>query len=372
MCPIPAVECGGFSLRERGTGTTDAVVASSTPERQIEFLQQLQRVLSEGGFVASYKYALLHALADLSVIRGDDFGAPLTLTTHEIAEAIAELYWRQVVPFPVGDGEPRVLRQNSGRQASIVSVLERATARYGPSLQKLRRDRLAWNRVVSDVELIVQKMPLWRLQTVGSQQLNFLYPNLGHGSTITLYPGVATSFRAFYQLIIELIRGAWLRYVRRYNAMALGEANELSAFLFGIERASLQVFRPLLEILQEGKCFYCGRGLGLVIDVDHFIPWARYGVDLGHNFLAHASCNRSKSDYLAAEPHLGAWLNRNDRFKGELAGWFDEQGIVHDLDASVSVARWAYGQLSHVDGRVWVAGRRLEPLSSDWETMFAA
>jgi hypothetical protein len=36
---------------------------------ELEFLTKLQRILNEGVFVASYKYALLLALAELSVER---------------------------------------------------------------------------------------------------------------------------------------------------------------------------------------------------------------------------------------------------------------------------------------------------------------
>ena len=39
---------------------------------QVRFLQQVQRILAEGSFVATYKFALLHALADLAVLKGDD------------------------------------------------------------------------------------------------------------------------------------------------------------------------------------------------------------------------------------------------------------------------------------------------------------
>jgi hypothetical protein len=38
-----------------------------TPERQVEFLRNIQRLLAEGLFTASYKFALLHAIADLAV-----------------------------------------------------------------------------------------------------------------------------------------------------------------------------------------------------------------------------------------------------------------------------------------------------------------
>ena len=38
-----------------------------TADEQVAFLANLQRLLAEGSFVATYKHALLLALADLSV-----------------------------------------------------------------------------------------------------------------------------------------------------------------------------------------------------------------------------------------------------------------------------------------------------------------
>jgi hypothetical protein len=95
----------------------------------VNFLRQLQRLPDEGSFVASYKYALLHAIADLCVLRGDDSGAPLTLATTELADQFVRLYWRQVAPFPGAEAtEP--LKQNTGRQAAVVRVVKEALARY--------------------------------------------------------------------------------------------------------------------------------------------------------------------------------------------------------------------------------------------------
>ena len=48
-------------------------------------------------------------------------------------------------------------------------------------------------------------MPLWKLQTVGSEPLEFLYPNAGRGTRITLKPGVAYCLRAFYELVRDLV-----------------------------------------------------------------------------------------------------------------------------------------------------------------------
>src|SRR5262249_5123765 len=161
----------------------------------------------------------------------------------------------------------------------------------------------------------VVKMPLWNLQTVGDQKLDCLYGNSGNGERITLRPGVAACFRKHYSLVVDLIKGAWAQYVRRFNADRLSEKADLYEFLFGSERSTLAVVRPILQHFQDGLCFYCGNQLKQEAgDVDHFIPWSRYPVDLGHNFvLAHVSCNALKSDRLPAAQHLNAWVVQNQR-----------------------------------------------------------
>src|SRR3954453_20652786 len=102
-------------------------------DAQITFLQNVQRLLAEGLFTATYKYALLQALADLAVLRGDDTGEPLDLATREIAERMISLYWRQAAPFPT-DAGGLVLRQSAHQQAEIVSQLSGARAVGGMTL----------------------------------------------------------------------------------------------------------------------------------------------------------------------------------------------------------------------------------------------
>jgi len=68
-------------------------------EEQIAFLAKIQRILTEGQFTATYKYALLLALADLAVEIGDDSGASLALPTILIAEKFVKYYWRHVIPY---------------------------------------------------------------------------------------------------------------------------------------------------------------------------------------------------------------------------------------------------------------------------------
>src|SRR5579859_1984461 len=96
-------------------------------DEQIAFLVNIQRLLEEGAFVATYKFALLLALADLSIEQGNDSGAPLKLATKDLAEKFVQFYWRQVAPF-AASSESSILQQNTGRQAAVVNlVLEART-----------------------------------------------------------------------------------------------------------------------------------------------------------------------------------------------------------------------------------------------------
>src|SRR6478609_4845817 len=93
-------------------------------EEQVQFLRNIQRLLAEGLFVASYKFALVHALADLAVVKGEDSGEPLNLDTKDIAAKFVELYWRQSRPFQLGnETSGLILQQNTGKQAAIISQI---------------------------------------------------------------------------------------------------------------------------------------------------------------------------------------------------------------------------------------------------------
>jgi 5-methylcytosine-specific restriction endonuclease McrA len=215
-------------------------------------------------------------------------------------------------------------------------------------------------------------MPLWKLQTVGQGRLDFLYESAGAGNTIELLPGVAYCFRRFHALITDLVRGAWVRYVRQQNLNILGETADLNEFLFGSERAPLAVVRPALIDIQRGRCFYCGKSLSQpTTHVDHFIAWARYPVDLGHNFvLADSRCNSQKRDRLAAYNHLAAWTERNRQYGDQIGTAMEERGIVSELASSNRVAQWAYAQTEATLGLTWLRADTLEHLAPGWRDLF--
>ena len=327
-----------------------------TAEQQIKFLTNLQRLLAEGQFVATYKYALLLALADVAIENGDDSGEPLTVSTKLIAEKFILYYWRQVVPYvpKVDPTAGQVLRQNTGKQAAIIKRVLGARQQYGDSILVAQRDKAAWKSLVQEVDQVVRQMPVWTVQTVGRSSFDFLYANRGKGTTIELRAGVAFCLRQFHGLIGDLVRGAWVRYVRRHNHDALGTTADLSEFLFGSERSDLGVVREILEDVQSGRCFYCEKSMRKPGHVDHFVPWSKYPLDLGHNFVvAHQRCNSAKADHLAAADYLGAWAERNQQHREQLAAQFSQRGVLHDLPTSVRIANWAYQQTFDAGGLTW-------------------
>jgi hypothetical protein len=367
MSPTRAAVFGGWSRTKPGTGKIKSM--QPTSDEQIRFLVKLQRLLDEGLFVASYKFALLLALADLSVESGDDTGASLILPETSIAEKFIQYYWRQAVPYP-SSVQARILQQNTGKQASVLNTIRTARGKYGDSLPAMM-NRPAWKSLVREVATVVRVMPLWKLQTVARERLDSLYGNTEVSGTIELKSGVAYCFRKFHSLITDLVRGAWVRFVRQQNMDILGDTADLDEFLFGSERSSLAAVRPVLMELQRGACFYCGAALkALNTEVDHFIAWARYPVDLGHNFvLSDRACNSKKRDRLPAINHLVAWTERNAQFGDQIRSELDERGIVTELEASNQVAHWAYAQAEAANALTWVRGDEMVTLGADWREL---
>jgi hypothetical protein len=364
--------------RIRDSGTPPPYLPAQTsrpsPEDQIRFIANIERILSEGSFVATYKYALLVALVELAIERGDDSNRALALPIHAIADKFAELYWRQAAPYEADEssGLGLVLHQNQGKQASAILLL----ARLRNDLQA-RRSTLAearrtaeWTQLVRQMRSLVEKMPLWKLQRVGHEDIRFVYEPGPDPGWVTLLPGVACHLRERAPLIRRLAQTEWLRFVLalKQNQPVLGRAVGLSEFLFGSSRAalSLKVSEPLRE-LQDGRCFYCQRSLPSAPAVDHFIPWSRYPRDLAHNLvLTHGACNSRKSDLLGGEIYLERWAEFVSAHGSDLQQIGTDAGLLVDRATSVAVAEWSYGHAERVRAEVWLGGTEYGHLSANW------
>lgn len=333
----------------------------------LDFLNKLQRILNEGLFVATYKYALILALAELSVEKTIGPAEALALPLRELSERFISLYWRQAAPFANG----ALLSQNTGRQASAVSKL--AEFRVNAPTLASARAHPQWSTLITDIGRLLVAMPLWKLQRVGADRLDFLYEERLVDGAIVLCPGVAGCFQRQFTIVQALVQMAWITFVQKLppNRALLGSTGDLAEFLFGAERAGLRAIVDGLSNLQEGACFYCSKAMREAVAVDHFIPWSRYPRDLGHNLvLVHASCNQHKRDMLAAPAHLERWIDRNTNDARRLQEIFESARFVSDADASMSVAEWSYDNAERAGALVWVRGKEVCRLTADWRRVF--
>jgi 5-methylcytosine-specific restriction endonuclease McrA len=193
----------------------------------------------------------------------------------------------------------------------------------------------------------------------------FLYER--ESSAIVLKPGVAYCLRRFQPLIQQLARSNWIDHIKRnkQNIALLGQDNDLEAFLFETSRQSLVIVQIGLRKISS-KCFYCGSSV-TDADVDHFIPHSLYPRDLAHNFvLAHPSCNRSKSDTLAAKVHLHHWLEFVQSNADNLSQIGEDAGIMADEGSMDSVAQWGYANAVAGGGQGWVKPNQYEPIDDSY------
>ena len=353
------------------------MAAGPSAEDQLAFLGKIERLLSEGQFSATYKYALLVALADLAVEHGSDQNDTLDLPVRAIAEKFIELYWRQGAPYgdSVGDGDYAILVQNAGRQAAIIGLVDALRRAHG-TLARAMRSR-EWPRAVTETVHLLQTMPLWRLQVLRSETIEFLYEHGPNPGRIRLKRGVAANLRRFHGMIVRLAQTEWLHFIQALpaNARLLGPTSDLGQFLFGAERGALLKIAEPLANAQAGRCLYCQRAVraGELDHIDHFVPWSRYPRDLAHNLvLAHAKCNRDKRDLLAAETHLERWMRRNEAHGDAIAEAATRWNFVVDLPAAIGVARWAYAHGESLHARTWLHDDSVEPLTGRWRSLLGA
>jgi hypothetical protein len=342
-------------------------------ESQLRFLRDVQAVLEDGQFTATYKFALLTALADLAVELGADDDSSLSVPITAVAAKFVDYYWQQSAPF-AGAGRADVLVQNKGDQAAIVRMLFEQRQQGVDSVVRLRSDRLRWSVLVAQIVRVIREQPLHRLQVVAGSVRIFLYPHELRSRTVDLLPGVAFHLRRFHPLVTGLARDRWAALVRGLpaNLYAVGQAQDLEAFLFGAGREPVVRHVPLLLDVQSGRCPYCGGVLRSgTMHVDHFVPWSQHRFDAVPNLVvAHDQCNLAKSDRLAAERHLESWVERNRRWPRPTGA----DGVAFpgiDEAAAVRVAQWAYGRAHDLGVAAWVQGRTTEPLSGRYAAILA-
>ena len=331
------------------------------PEFQLAFLNKIQRLFAEGDFTASYKYALLISIADIAVESGRDDDQPLPVPHRRLGEKFVELYWQQSAPFRGGG----VLIQNNGVQAAVISNIAQFRSQTQASTVNAARSAVGYKSLLTKVTRIVVDKPVFHIQNLGGIRDQFLFES--GADSITLLPGVAYCLRRFQPMVQQLARSHWIDHIKRnkQNIALLGQDNDLESFLFETSRQSLFIVQTGLRKISN-KCFYCGSTFNEA-DVDHFIPHSLYPRDLAHNFvLAHPSCNRSKSDTLAAKSHLHRWLEFVQSNADDLSQIGYDAGIMADEGSMDSVARWGYANAVAGGGQGWVKPNQYDPIDDSY------
>ncbi len=329
-------------------------------KHQIDFISYIQRLLQEGDFASTYKFAFLHALADICIEKNIDSNECLIITYDEIVDKLILLYWQHAKPFSSAlnsDESGGVLLQNSGSQAKIISDISSLHLEGIRNLSQAKNSPL-WRNIYKNTLSTLKQGPLWRLQILSKHEDCFLFPHVKGRNYIELNKGIASCFRQFHDLVVQFSRQGWIEKISKiqYNQAVIGGGGELKEFLFGTNRSAITNAVGFLKEIQKGDCFYCKKSISGSPEVDHFIPFSKYGNDLGHNFvLAHKTCNNNKRDYLAALSHRDRWVEQN------LVK--HEKNIINELSSYFScdpvrtkhVANWAY-QIAEKNGnKLWLA-----------------
>ncbi|WP_417655255.1 S24 family peptidase [Pseudoalteromonas atlantica] len=333
----------------------------SAMQQQLDFIAYIQRMLVEGDFSATYKFALLHAIADVCVeqpLLSEQSELVIELPT--LADKLITLYWHHAMPFSSEHtGESALLKQNTGAQSKVISVLFECQQNNIRNFRQLKHSPF-YKSTFNAAMATLKSGPLWRLQILAKQEECFLYPHTNSTQFITLNAGIASCFRRFYDLVVYLAKNAWLQKIQsiKHNQALIGPQSQLQEFLFGVDRNALTKAKPVLVELQSNTCFYCQKPMKNDVEVDHFIPFARYANDLGHNFVAaHRTCNNNKRDFLAAQQHRERWQNQNlvvnsQIISNELSAYFHCDAVK-----SLAVSNWAYQVAQANSAKLWIANK---------------
>ncbi|WP_462174161.1 HNH endonuclease [Pseudoalteromonas xiamenensis] len=341
-------------------------VQNLSAELQLQFISYIQRLVAEGEFSATYKFALLNAIADICIETPQNgFSRKLEIPFTRIIEKMIQLYWDQASLYNMNDSEtPNILYQNSASQVKIIKTINQLKATGTHSFSMFLRAPFRIETVKSLFDSI-KTGPIERLQTLSGQCDAFLYPihfkrSASQSYSIVLNEGIADCFRKFYDLVIHIARNAWTKKVISINKKKgiLSNNPSVEAFLFSNDRKNLSSILPVLTEIQSNKCFYCQKAVSSPDEsnVDHFIPFSRYSNDTAHNFvMAHASCNNAKSDYLAAFEHRDRWLRQNlDTYRHVIDEELKQH--VHSEPAlSLAISNWAYAQANEINAKLWIS-----------------
>ncbi len=207
---------------------------------QLEFISFIQRILSEGDFVATYKYALLNAIADICIEKlYVSANESLKIEHSLLAEKLLQLYWHHAMPFSEHkSGSDALLKQNAGAQSKVITVLYECQQNNIRNLVQLKRSS-HWLESYRAALNTLKTGPLWRLQILAKQEECFLYPHNKKLNYIELKPGMLFTIEPMVNLgrpHVKVLRDGWTAVTRDRSLSAQFEHS------VGITDTGVEVF----------------------------------------------------------------------------------------------------------------------------------
>ena len=355
-------------------------------ERQLTFLRKISRILDEGKFTSTYKFALLLSLTNISVLRGDDSDAKLTVQLDDVAKEFVKLYLGMAQPYRGRQTDILLQNRQASKPAKVITLLAPYAHTGYARHSRHRVHALAAASVMAKTRATIAKDVLYRLQTVGpsadadavrSDRFLYEHPPDAAGcaalTKITLKPGVAACMRSLRTVIAAMVQARWTQWVREHNPR-LGPDRNLEGFLFGSDRIPLREYAVWLYELQGARCFYTHTKLASpnAGAVDHFLPRARYVLDEPVNLvLASTKANREKSDHVASEAYLNLWADRNTHLQltdlpKSFGARFATRALPATWQGARSVAAWMYEAAERDGVQAWNGGKQFAPVGRDW------
>lgn len=309
-----------------------------SPITELEPLEGIFTVLSDGHVTGTNKFGLLLALIDLAPTLPHDG----RLDPDTLSLKLLEIHWphndlftwneqgtsRGIVLSQIREAKRRpTVLQEVERLHQVLEAQGKGAGSFHAALRRLPPTELSTS--LARIKKDALRNPVARLQTISGQHIPFLY-QVDSRKDIVLRPEALRALVVYGPLLREVVEFRFAQHVISKTPDLRSSALEaaIADHLFGLEKVMpSHALRDALIDLQHGRCLYSGQLISTGWSLDHVLPWIRRRESSLSNFvMTSASINSTKNEMLLAPAHLKTWASY-------VAGNVDE---LHELSISHS------------------------------------
>ncbi len=255
----------------------------------------------------TYKFGFIKSLLD-NCFNGVQVNNGIFYTYEELFTRFAENYWNLVVKYNLHQA-----RKDGRSELSKVEIIFFAATEKERTLQYLKFESIEEKTKAAIIKEITKECKKYVIGALYEDFDGIIY-EFDKKSDGLILNSCVHDFMLKYKTELEKINYySWAKFLEQIN-----EDNVLIKVINKLElstprRNDLSIYRQILQIeFEENSCFYCGKKLGNIVHVDHFIPWSFIKDDKLWNFvLACPNCNTKKNNKIPAYNYLLRIENRN-------------------------------------------------------------